>query len=425
MHRALTSFVSVVMFVLGCGWALAHPMPNSLIDLEVGETSIAARLTIPLIELGLALQRGLSGDATALTAADKALVAQYIAAHTAVATPDGAAWTIAIDDVSIVVDHSVGPYADAVVLMTLAPPEGTSVRHFTLNYDAVLGRVVTHAAVVSVHQDWFSGQIEGGETLGVIQVNPVNGVVAPLAVSLSEGSYWYGFVSTLGLGASHIAEGTDHLLFLLTLLLPAPLLAAGGRWKAQASMRATLVSIATIVTAFTVGHSIALLVATLYRLQLPQQPIEVLIALTILVSAIHALHPIFPKRVPLVAGIFGLIHGMAFSFTLVNLNLSTPQLIISLLGFNLGIEFFQLALVASIMPALLLFARSRVCGPVRTIGAVVATAASLGWGADRMGWSSLVAEIVDGAGQQLPWIICGLTLLALLVWWQAHQSRLP
>lgn len=100
----------------------------------------------------------------------------------------------------------------------------------------------------------------------------------------------------LKLGVSHIAAGTDHLLFLLMLL------AGLKRWGGFAGPRRSLPNILKIITAFTVGHSLTLILGTLTRLELPAQPIEALIALSLLISAVHALRPVFPGREVLVAG---------------------------------------------------------------------------------------------------------------------------
>ena len=70
-----------------------------------------------------------------------------------------------------------------------------------------------------------------------------------------------GFVSLFRLGMRHIAEGTDHLLFLLALLLPAPLVVSCSRWAGPADVRRSLFRILKIVTAFTIGHSITLALA--------------------------------------------------------------------------------------------------------------------------------------------------------------------
>ena len=83
------------------------------------------------------------------------------------------------------------------------------------------------------------------------------------------------FSNLFRLGMRHIAEGTDHLLFLLVLLLPAPLLAVGPWWKGTDSVRTSLLRIAGIVTAFTVGHSLTLTLAAMNVVHVPSRPVEV------------------------------------------------------------------------------------------------------------------------------------------------------
>src|SRR4029077_16737293 len=92
-------------------------------------------------------------------------------------------------------------------------------------------------------------------------------------------------------GVHHIAEGTDHLLFLLVLLLPAPLVAAGKNWGGFGGLNRALLQLLKIVSAFPVGHSLTLLVGALGWLRLPSQPVEIIIAISLFVSAVHAIPP--------------------------------------------------------------------------------------------------------------------------------------
>ncbi len=196
--------------------------------------------------------------------------------------------------------------------------------------------------------------------------------------------FWSGFGAAFRLGARHIAEGTDHLLFLLTLLLPAPLLAWAGRWSGRASIRRSLTHMLGIVTAFTLGHSLTLALSGLGLIHLPDRPVEVLIALSILVSAIHALRPLFPGREAVVAAIFGLIHGLAFASALNQLGVTGWYRFTSLLGFNLGIEAMQLAVIALTLPALLLLSRTEYYAILRVSGAAFAGIASCAWISERL-----------------------------------------
>src|SRR5437660_4316600 len=160
------------------------------------------------------------------------------------------------------------------------------------------------------------------------------------------------------LGIRQIAEGTDHLLFLLALLLPAPTMAFGSRWAGFAGVRHSLLHILKVTTAFTVGHSITLALAALALVPVPSRPIEVLIAVSILVSAAHALRPLFPGREAGIAAFFGLVHGLAFATTLGELGLVRWERVASIFAFNLGIETMQLIVVAATLPSLLVLSRT-------------------------------------------------------------------
>jgi hypothetical protein len=416
----LRLLAGALVLVFSSTLALAHPMPNSVVTLDIGEASVNAEIAIPLIELDLALGTRLAADPEAAVAAASALLSDYLSVHTRVDTPDGTAWSVAVGDIAAETDERSGTAtAEIVAHLVLTPPAGASPRAFVLRYDGVMHRVLTHYALVVVRQDWMGGLVgtdhSAPKQLGVLRINPVDGQLEPLRVDVSDGSYWAGFVSLFQLGMAHIGEGTDHVLFLLTLLLPAPLLASARRWQGYAGPRQTLVSILKIVTAFTIGHSFTLVLASALALQLPQQPVEVAIALTILVSAVHAIRPLFPGREAVIAGVFGLIHGMAFSFVLAEMQLPVAQLAVSLLGFNLGIEVMQLAIVAISLPALMLMASSRWYTPLRLAGAGLAAVAAIVWLAERLGVPVSVSGLDETMnGSFLPFIM-GLTLLGVLV----------
>jgi HupE / UreJ protein len=430
MPFAFLSRLSWLLIFLGVSSStFAHPMPNSVLLLDVHEKTVRAELQIPLSELGLAIKEDLLSKSDSLLATYETRLESYLVAHIHLLTPAGELWQVTVDSLNVkeVEQTATGPYRELVAALTFTPPYGASTRQFTLDYDAVIHQVVTHIILVSIRQDWMSGvTAEHATEAGVIRINPVDGTIAPLEIDLSNGNLWRGFLSMVKLGMTHISEGTDHLLFLLTLLLPAPLLAVAGRWGRFAGTRQSLQSILKIVTAFTVGHSLTLILGTVTRAHLPSQPIEVLIAVSIFISALHALRPLFPNREMLVAGGFGLIHGLAFSFMLAELNLSTSQLILSLFGFNLGIEFMQLFIIALTMPWLILLARTSFYTPVRLVGASVAAVASLGWIAERvLAQANPVTLLVETAARQALWIIVGLACMAIIATlWQRSKPKL-
>lgn len=234
-----------------------------------------------------------------------------------------------------------------------------------------------------------------------------------------------GFPSMFRLGMRHIAEGTDHLLFLLALLLPAPLLVSRSRWAAFAGVRHSVVQILKVVTAFTIGHSITLALAALGLVRAPSRPIEILIAFSILVSAAHALRPLFPGREAAIAAGFGLMHGLAFAATLQNLGLAWSQRVVSILGFNLGIESMQLIVVSAVMPSLVLLSRTNAYSLFRIGGALFAMFASAGWMAERLlQVHNPVDAVVDSVAHRAPWIAPILFLISVACW-ALRNTRTP
>lgn len=223
------------------------------------------------------------------------------------------------------------------------------------------------------------------------------------------------FASMFRLGMRHIAEGTDHLLFLLALLLPAPLFAFGSRWAGFAGLQHSVTQILRVVTAFTIGHSITLALAGLGVVLVPSRPVEVLIAVSILVSSIHAFRPIFPGREPVIAACFGLIHGLAFAATLGQLGLGRWVRLANIFAFNVGIETMQLIVVAVTMPSLVLLSRSRAYSFLRIGGALFAGFASFRWIAERLlSVHSSVDIVVNGIAHWAVWIAGLLFLTSLL-----------
>jgi hypothetical protein len=215
-----------------------------------------------------------------------------------------------------------------------------------------------------------------------------------------------GFPSMFRLGMRHIAEGTDHLLFLFALLLPAPLIAVGARWAGVTGVRGSLPRILKIVTAFTIGHSITLALAAWGLVHVPSQPVEVLIAVSILISAIHALRPSFPGKEAGIAAFFGLIHGLAFGATLSALGLGRWERVAGILAFNLGIETMQLIVVGAVMPAMILMSRTRAYSICRVGGALIAGVASVGWIAERLfHLPNLAGVVANNVAHYAIWIV--------------------
>ncbi|WP_130301052.1 MULTISPECIES: HupE/UreJ family protein [unclassified Duganella] len=344
--------------------AAAHPSPQSEVLLESRQDSIRAELTLPLDELKLAIPLDKLGDAA---------LAQYLAAHIRPVAPDGRAWLVRLDSVRWRRDRQP---ADLLATMTLRPPPGAPLDRFSFNDDAIAHQVPSHLTVVALR----SAADAPSRLLGTLHYGQRS-----VEVQGADPRWWAGCADLFRLGMQHIAEGTDHLLFLLTLLLPAALLAQDGKWQGYGGMRHLLAYLLKVVTAFTLGHSVTLLLGAFGTVRVPEQPVEFAIALSILCSAVHAWRPIFPRREAWVAFGFGLVHGLAFASAIRELQLSGARLAAGVLAFNLGIEAMQGLVIVLAAPLLLLLVRRPFYPRVRQLSALLAAAMAVFWMAQRYG----------------------------------------
>ena len=349
--------------------ARAHLTPNSEVSLDFGRDVVTGTAIIPLGEFDYARGTKLRLDAQGQPAED---IRPYLAARIGATSHDGRAWQVTVGPVRA--GYDAGP-ADLRFPFTITPPPGASTRAFRFDWRPVIDSVPSHFVLVLARSDFLGGLAsKEPQLIGAIQGGP-----HPLEIDRGTPSLWRGFAASVLLGMHHIAGGYDHLLFLLTLLLPAPLVAAGARWGGYGGARYTLKGLVRVVTAFTIGHSLTLIGGAAFGWNLPQRPVEAGIALSILISALHAFRPLFPRREALIAGGFGLIHGMAFATLIGAYGLGMTEKGLAILGFNLGIELVQLAVVAVVAPILFLLAPRRVYTPARVIGAAVSVTLASIW----------------------------------------------
>ncbi len=238
----------------------------------------------------------------------------------------------------------------------------------------------------------------------------------------------------LGYGFEHIALGPDHLMFMLCLLLPAPLWGMGlrlGTATAQSAGRTlswrrwgtpVLKPLAIQVSCFTFGHMTSLLLAAAGWMLMPVVWVEIGVALTILLAALSVLKPGSKPGAMTFALtlLFGLIHGSAFAEILHQLNRQEWDLLWSLLAFNLGVELMQLLLVVALLPPLLWLAsrHARVFLRLQTVLAVALAAIASGWIVQRLEWLPMtVSDTLDRLSDGLPVALaCGWLLLLLVIW---------
>lgn len=198
----------------------------------------------------------------------------------------------------------------------------------------------------SLHRGLLSLEYQGRIQTAVLSPEqPTFRVAPPSALSP-----WREFLQFGREGVWHIWIGYDHILFLLSLLLPAVLCWKRGRWQAVTTFRPAFWEVVKIVTAFTLAHSLTLSLAVLGMVSSPSRWVESAIAASVLVAALHNLYPFIHHRLWLVAFAFGLVHGLGFATILLDLGLPGASLWLPLAGFNLGVEFGQLAIVSAFLP---------------------------------------------------------------------------
>jgi hypothetical protein len=419
MSTLRSSLVVAFVLMLLPPAAHAHDVRGTAVFLTVGERAVDAELQLPLSDLALALQRPIADGRGVLDGNQAEPLLAYVRGHLHGYTCAGAPMTVAVTSAEL---QRIDDADVLVVRARLAAPADESARYLLLAYDGIVERVMNHNVYVFVRRDLANGVVgDRPELVGLLHYQQ-----RTLIVDRTGGSLWRGLGAMVGLGVHHIAGGTDHLLFLLMLLLPAPLVAARRRWHHPAPLGASVAAVIRIVTAFTIGHSLTLIVAALRGAELPARPVEVAIAVSILVSAVHAWRPLFAGKEALVAGAFGLVHGLAFASALTAYGFDGGSLAIAVLGFNLGVEAMQLAVVALIMPWLMLASRRPAHRLLRVAGATLGAVAAAGLITERaFGLVTPIPTAVEWLAAHALWVAMALAAFALAAHWSGTRGPRP
>ena len=258
-----------------------------------------------------------------------------------------------------------------------APP-----REFTVTYDGII-EDGAHLAQVVMRTDPVTGVFlnEGNAVPGFIGT----GDDASLPVNLDNPDMWRAFTGTVALGMEHIFIGTDHILFVLVLLLPAVMVfSLADGWAPVPNFKAGLWRVLKIATSFTIAHSITLTLGGLDIIQLPSKLVETVIALSIIATAMHNLKPIFANREAFIAFAFGIFHGFGFAGLLAELGVGKGQRVLSLLGFNIGVEIGQGFIILLLFPALYLLRRTTTYPWVLRLGSILLALVASVWALERI-----------------------------------------
>lgn len=334
----------VVIAVGAATESAAHNAGNSYLYLQIYPESISGRFEIALSDLNPAL--GLSGTELEITAANLdqriGFLQEYYLEHVSIS---GGGNPLSIDFKGHDLLDAEGGY----VLMPfdlagfdLAPES------LTFDYSVLFDEDPAHRGFLLVEHNWATGTFANEN-----QVSLVFGPGSRTQVfDLTSSGRLRGFLALVHHGAEHMVLGLDHVFFLLALLLTVAMSRDTGAWQPLEHLRPALLNVLTIVTAFAAAHAVALTLATLGLLRLPESLVETMIAMSTTLAALNILVPLFRKRVWLIVFGLSLFHGMGFAGGLMSLGVLDDHLGLSVIGFNLGIEIGQIGIVAFLFPVL-------------------------------------------------------------------------
>lgn len=191
-------------------------------------------------------------------------------------------------------------------------------------------------------------------------------------------------------GVWHIWIGIDHIVFLLSLLVLAPLQPSRQKvvdWQAAKQARPVVLDVLAVVTAFTVAHSITLGLTITGWLTPPADLVEPAIAISVVLAALNNLLGFSALKRWRLAFVFGLVHGFGFASVLLDLGLPASALLAALGGFNIGVELGQLAIVGAFLPVAWWLRHTRLYRWVVVAGGSAAVVVlGVFWTLERVGW---------------------------------------
>ena len=324
-----------LLLALAPAAAFAHKPSDSKLSLRAEGRELRGQWDVALRDLDFALGLDADGDGRLTWGELRARAAEVDALALASRALRAAGAPCAARVGEHLVDrHSDG--ADAVLRLAGACPQPPA--RLELDYRLFAALDPQHRGLV---------RIEGA---GGVEAAVLGGPRPAQSFALAAPSAARTLASYTREGVRHIAIGFDHVLFLLSLLLPMVLRREAGRWAPEPRLAPVALDVLRVVSAFTLAHSLTLSLAALGVLGLPARLVEAAIAGSVVLAAVNNLRPHVGSRRWLAALGFGLLHGLGFASVLSDLGLAGAPLVPALIGFNLGVELGQLALVAAFLP---------------------------------------------------------------------------
>lgn len=326
--------------------AWAHKPSDSYLTLRAteGQNAVAVRWDIALRDLDyvLTLDRDGNGELTWGEVRQRDADITKLATSRLALTADGTACPLTPSGPLMLDTHSDGNYA-VLSLTAQCAGEGALKAPLKLNYSMLFDVDPSHRGLVQ----WVA---PGQDPASAAQALVFGTESAEQTLALQPTGAWQTLKQYIVDGVWHIWIGYDHILFLLSLLLPAVLLRRANQWEPAPTLKGSFVEVLKVVTAFTLAHSITLSLAALGVVSLPSRLVESVIAASVVLAALNNLRGTIEGKRWVMAFVFGLIHGFGFASVLADLGLPQNALVLALVGFNVGVELGQLAIVAVFLP---------------------------------------------------------------------------
>lgn len=253
-------------------------------------------------------------------------------------------------------------------------------KYIDITNNLIFNDMPNHQSLLVIENNWKTGTYNN-EAMVSLTFTPDT---TQQRLDLSDGSTLNALWGLIKMGLHHILIGADHILFLIALLIPSVMSFKSSHWQGNNSFKSAFVRIVKIVTVFTIAHSITLSLSALDIIFIPSRIVESVIAFSIAAAAIHIILPRFLTHSLWLVLVFGLFHGIGFASVLKELEFPQHFMFESLLGFNIGVELGQLAIVCAVIPVLFMFRNekfySRFVMPVASIGLI---AISIYWFIER------------------------------------------
>jgi hypothetical protein len=323
--------------LFAAGAAQAHKPSDSYLTLYADGRTLRGQWDIALRDLEFAIGLDADGDGVITWGEVKAKQAEvdaYALARLALRT-DGQPCRLQPGE-HLIDDHTDGAY---VVLRFAAQCPAERYQALEVEYSLFFDLDPTHRGLLRVERDSDS-------TTGILSPERPR-----LELSARGRSRLQQFGDYLREGVWHIWIGFDHILFLVSLLLPSVFVFSNKEWLPAERFRDTFWDVFKVATSFTIAHSITLSLAALSVIQLPSRLVESTIALSVVLAALNNVWPLVHERRWAVAFGFGLIHGFGFASVLADLGLPRNALLVALVGFNGGVEVGQLGIISVFLPA--------------------------------------------------------------------------